>query len=231
MAKTRIVGYVRVSTEKQAQEGLGLQVQQEAIKRWARENGYRLVKICSDNGVSGTLEDTDRPGLTEALNLIAAGKADGLVVYTLDRLARRLHIQEAVLQKVWQHGGRAFSVESGEILQDDPEDPVRTFVRQVLGAVSELERGMIGRRLRNGRRAKSDRGGFAYGSPPFGYRAEAGELVPDKEEQKALDLIRRLHGQGRSLRQIAEALEAAGHKPRRADHWHAESVRRIVGRS
>jgi DNA invertase Pin-like site-specific DNA recombinase len=227
----KLVGYARVSTIHQAEEGLGLDVQQRSIRSWARANHHRLVRMLKDEGVSGSNGVEERLALPEALNLIASGDADGLVVARLDRLARNLTVQEAILARVWAAGGQVFAADMGEVAKDDPDDPMRTALRQMVGVFSQLERAMITARLRAGRRLKADRGGFAgFGSPPFGFRAEAGELVPDDDEQKALTLIRKLHRRGRSLRQIAQALEESGYKPRRADRWHAESVRRVVAR-
>jgi DNA invertase Pin-like site-specific DNA recombinase len=184
-----------------------------------------------DEGVSGSNGVEEREALPDALNLVASGEASGVVVARLDRLARNLTVQEAILARVWAAGGHVFAVDLGEVAKDDPDDPMRTALRQMVGVFSQLERAMITARLRAGRRLKADRGGFAgFGSPPFGFRAETGQLLPDEDEQKALALVRRLHGKGRSLRQIAEALEAAGHRPRRSGHWHAESLRRIVAR-
>jgi DNA invertase Pin-like site-specific DNA recombinase len=227
----KLAGYARVSTTHQAEEGLGLDVQQRAIRAWARTNHHRIVRMFKDGGVSGSNGVEEREALPDALNLIAGGGADGLVVARLDRLARNLTVQEAILGRVWAAGGHVFTADLGEVPKDDPDDPMRTALRQMVGVFSQLERAMITARLRAGRRLKADRGGFAgFGSPPFGLRAENGQLVPDEEEQKALSLIRRLHGRGRSLRQIADALEAAGHRPRRGKVWHAESLRRIIAR-
>jgi hypothetical protein len=50
----RVVGYVRVSTDRQADEGLGLEVQEQSIRRWAREHGHRIVGIVRDEGISGS---------------------------------------------------------------------------------------------------------------------------------------------------------------------------------
>ena len=61
-------------------------------------------------------------------------------------------------------------------LGDDPDDPSRTLIRQVLGAVSQYERSMIALRLRSGRRRNASQGGYAYGAPPFGFKAEDGEV-------------------------------------------------------
>jgi DNA invertase Pin-like site-specific DNA recombinase len=179
--------------------------------------------------VSGTTDERD--GLTEALAAVRYNGADGLVTYSLDRLARSLTVQEAALQQVWQADGRVFTVDSGEVLADDPDDPVRTFVRQVLGAVSQLEVGMIARRLRNGRRHKAEQGGYAYGAPPFGYRAEGGELVKDPAEIAVVKRITALRDGGRSLREIAATLTEEGLKPKRGERWHPQTVARVLGRT
>ena len=146
----RVVGYVRVSTVGQVQDGQGLAIQEKAIRSWVKEHKHRLVGVYRDEGVSGSVEE--REGLEEALEAVKFNGADGLVVNSIDRLARSLTVQEAALVQVWNAGGKAFAVDQGEVLEDDPDDPMRTFVRQVLGAVSQLEAGMIARRLRRGRR-------------------------------------------------------------------------------
>lgn len=222
----RLVGYIRVSTVGQVTEGQGLDIQEQAIRAWSREHRHRLVGLFRDEGVSGAVED--RQGLTEVLAAIRYNGAEGLVVHSLDRFARSLTIQEAALQAVWQAGGQVFTVDQGEVLQDDPDDPVRTFVRQILGAVSELERGLIARRLRRGRSHKAERGGYAHGAPPLGYRAEGGELVEDPAEMVVVKRIGELRDQGMSLRQIASALTEDGFKPKRSDRWHPQTVSRVL---
>jgi DNA invertase Pin-like site-specific DNA recombinase len=229
--RLRLVGYVRVSTDQQAEKGLGLEIQQRGIRRWASEHGHRLVGIERDEGISGTTEVADRPGLAIALQAVEAGSADGLVVYRLDRLARSLTVQEAALSQVWRHGGRAFTVDGGEVPADDPEDPMRTFVRQVMGAASQLERAMIRARMESGRALKAEHGGYAgYGSPPFGWRAEGKALVPNEQEQAVIARARELHGGGASLREIARRLNAEGVPAKRGGHWHCRTVGRVLNR-
>ena len=80
------VGYVRVSTELQAQEGISLEAQQARIRAWCEGNGYTLAGIHIDAGLSGSRSD-NRPGLQAALSEACRTKA-ALVVYSLSRLAR-----------------------------------------------------------------------------------------------------------------------------------------------
>jgi Resolvase, N terminal domain len=98
-------------------------------------------------------------------------------------------------------------------LKDDPDDPSRKLIRQVLGAVAEYERSMIALRLKAGRRRKHEKGGYAYRSPAYGYKAEGKELTPDADEQAALDRIRQLYADGQSFREIAATLTAEGYRP------------------
>lgn len=228
----RLVGYVRVSTDRQAEEGLGLDVQRQAIRKWAKTNGHRIALWCADEGVSGSNGLETRMGLHDALAAVRERRAAGVVVYRLDRLARDLVLQEQLLAEVRRLGGDVFSTSAAEAgyLGDDPDDPSRRLIRQVLGAVNEYERAMIALRLRSGRRRKAELGGFAYGSPPLGYRAQDGELVADADEQDVLERIAEMHRGGFSLRAMADALTAEGYQPKRSDRWHPESLRRVVAR-
>src|SRR4051795_4488237 len=97
---TRVVGYLRVSTDKQAERGLGLDVQHRAVERWAKTRMHTLVDILRDEGVSGSNGLDTREGLADALAMLRSGEVDGVIVYRLDRLARDLIVQEQVLAEV-----------------------------------------------------------------------------------------------------------------------------------
>jgi DNA invertase Pin-like site-specific DNA recombinase len=226
----RVVGYVRVSTDRQAEDGQGLPVQEKAIRAWCRTNRHRLVALYRDEGVSGAKPVAERPGLLAALAAVKDGQACALVVPKLDRLARSLGVQEAALGMVWRSGGRVFSLDHGEILCEDTEDPYRTAMRQMMGVFSQLERGVIVARMKAGRAHKAEQGGYAYGAPGYGQRAEGGALVAEATEQAALARMRALRTDGASLRTIAATLDAEGHKPKRGGTWQPRQVGRILQR-
>ena len=79
------IGYIRVSTEQQANEGVSLDAQRAKIEAWCTHNGYELVQVYVDAGISGKSMDK-RPGLQDALKSLKKGMA--LVSYSLSRLAR-----------------------------------------------------------------------------------------------------------------------------------------------
>ncbi len=78
-----------------------------------------------------------REALPDAVAEVREHRATGLVVYRLDRLARDLILQETLLAEIANLGGRVFSTIPGEqdVIEDDPDDPSRRLIRQVLGAV------------------------------------------------------------------------------------------------
>lgn len=87
----KLIGYCRVSTDNQKEEGT-IEIQEHALSEYARANGYELVTIFKDEGLSGGLED--RPGLAELFTYLESdNQADGVLIYRLDRLARDLYIQ------------------------------------------------------------------------------------------------------------------------------------------
>lgn len=229
MGRPRAVGYVRVSTEGQV-DRYGPKAQEADLRECAKAHGLRLIAVLHDDGVSGAVDHEERPGLSEALDMIAEGQAGVLLVPKLDRLARELTVQEAALAQVWKHGGSVYACDMGEVPQDDPDDPMRTAMRQMVGVFAQLERGMIRARLRRGKRQKEAEGGYVGGRPPYGWKAEGGELVPDENEQEVLRLAGQLREEGRSLREIADALDAAGHEPK-GERWHPTTLARMLERA
>lgn len=196
----------------------------------------RVATVHVDRGLSGKLGPDDRPGLAAALVAVEQGDADGVVVHRLDRLARELHVQEAALARAWAAGGRVFEAVEGEVPRDDPDDPYRRFVRQVMGAAAELERGMIAARLRTGRRRKRERGGYTGGpAVPFGQRVEGegrdARLVADPAHASTVATILQLRRAGLTLAAIANRLNAEGLAPARGARWYASSVRCVLQRA
>jgi DNA invertase Pin-like site-specific DNA recombinase len=229
----RIVVYLRVSTDKQAEQGQGLDVQEDVCRAWIREHGHRLVAIEADEGRSGTDALADREGLAGALAAIRDGTAQGLVIYKLDRLARDLILQEQLIREIRHAGGDIFTTSAGEsgYLADEPGDPSRKLIRQILGAVSEYERSMIVLRMQAGRAMKARQGGYAYGAPRYGQRADRGELVQDPAELQVITRMARDRAQGASLRDIANMLNTEGITGSRGRPWHPATVSRVLSRA
>lgn len=204
MSGIRLVAYLRVSYDSEL-DGFGLDVQERAVRSWSRAHSHHLVDIHTDAGVSGATDAADRPGLSAALlALQQPPQAEGLIVARLDRLARALTVQEAALAIVWQAGGRVFTADAGEVRHDDPDDPMRTALRQVVGVFAELDRRMVVERMR--------------------------DAAPRDDAQQAVSRILELRRAGKSYRVIAATLDAEGLRPQRAERWSAMTVRNVAVR-
>lgn len=229
----RLVAYCRLSISNGSDS---LEAQEQAIRAWAAAAGHDVAAVCRDS-VSGARGEEARDGLASAIALVEDGEADGIAVKHRDRFARALHVQEAALDRVWKADGAVFETTSGEeIKRDDPDDPYRTFARQVMGAAAQLERGMIVARMQAGRRRKAGAGGHVGGDAPYGWRVEGegreARLVEVPEEQavaaRVVELRRRSRG---TLRAVAEWLDQEGLRTRTGGRWTASQVSRVLRRA
>jgi DNA invertase Pin-like site-specific DNA recombinase len=225
----KLAAYTRVSTIGQVREGYGLDAQRADIHAWAKSDHNRIMLWCSDEGISGANGVDSRQGLYEALQAVQDRRVQGVVFTSLDRLARKMTEQEGVLAEVWRAGGHVFSLgDGGEILEDDPDDPMRTAIRQMRGVFAQLERGLIRQRMAKGRREKKAQGGYVAGSPRFGMKARDRALVVDEDEAAVVARIKALREGGLSLRAIVRQLEADEVPSKRGARWHPTTVARLL---
>lgn len=238
MADMRLTIYTRTSTLNGAGQD-SLSAQEDTCRAWAEATGHAVVSVFRDEALSGGLGIGERPGLRAALVALEDNAADGIVVHRVDRLARELHVQEVALAHAWSVGDHVHvfeASEGGEIKRDDPNDPQRRFLRQVMGAAAELERGMIRARLHGGRRRKAQRGGYVGGPRlhrKYGYHLEQGEYVPDAAEQEAVSKILSYRSTAPAplpYAAIADVLNAQDIAPPSGAAWYAMTVRRIAVR-
>jgi DNA invertase Pin-like site-specific DNA recombinase len=226
--RSKVIAYLRVSTRSQAEDGIGLRAQEMEIREWCKERGHRVVGVFSDEGVSGTLDVADRPGLGQAL-MTVEDCADALVVWRYDRLARKLVIQETIIERLSRFDRLVLSVCEPDL---EGDDGTRIMVRQIVGAVVQYERALMLARMSAARKAKHEAGQYAgYGSPPYGWVATRDGLQQIESEQATIRRIVHLRASGRSLREIAEALTTEGLHPKRGGSWHPTVIRRIVSRA
>jgi DNA invertase Pin-like site-specific DNA recombinase len=220
-----------VSSARQ-QEAYGPEVQRKAIRQWANSQGHKVIAWQQDT-ISGASELHARAGWRGAAELIKSGRAQGVVVARLDRLARDVMVQEYLLRNLTEFGGTLFSTRENEneMIGGESKDPSRKLVRTILGAICEYDREMTVDRLAAGRAAKAARGGYAHGALPYGYRSQGGKLIPVPAEQHALATMKALADQGVPVREIARVLTAEGHPTKRGGEWCAATVARILKRT
>lgn len=197
----RVVSYARVSTEDQAKHGYSLPSQTEACHKYAVERDWEVVAEISDDGVSGAA--FVRPGLDRIRDMAQAGEIQGVVVYEIDRLSRKLAHQLIIEEELGKAG-----VSVHYVLGDYEDTDEGQLMKQIRGAIAEFERAKIQERMRRGRRASVKSGNvLVHGHPPYGYRLEKRDgnkrLVIDEQEARVVRLMFHwyLHGddEGRQL--------------------------------
>jgi site-specific DNA recombinase len=221
--KTAVVAYLRVSTPGQAEDGLGLQIQQDQIQAYLKRNpSLTLLKTFRDEGHSGS--SLERPALQALLTEAKEKLFTKVIVAKLDRLARDLYVQLFLEKELLVHGIEVVSLAESF----NGKDPIMVAMRQIVGVFAQLERGRITERLLAGRRKKLESGQYAGGKPPMGYCVRNSELVIDPTEADVIQRIFR-HKMGRhSFGWIARRLNADGIKPRRGTQFYPSTVRYIL---
>ncbi len=203
----KVAGYLRVSTDQQADSGLGLQAQRGRIEAEAKHRGWEVVWFM-DEGFSA--KNLDRPALTEALAALAAHDVDALVVAKLDRLSRSVVDFSNTL-------GIAKKQKWALILLDlgvDTSTPNGKLVAGLMSQIAEWEREMIGQRTKEALAAAKTRG-QRLGRP---------RLTPDAVVARVVALSADL-----SPSQVAKALTAEGlPTTRNAAEWGPSTVRRLL---
>ena len=214
------VGYVRVSTQEQAAEGVSLDAQRDKLRSYCRANGIRLIDIFADEGMSGST--LARPGLQAALRMVKRGHASTLIVVKLDRLSRSLRDVCSLVEDY-------FSDERFHLLSVcgmvNTHSAAGRMMMMNLANFSQFEREMIAERTRDALQHMKAQG-VRLGHAPYGYehgkeRDERGrrQLVPIPKEQEVIAKIKALHTEKLSFTKIARRLNELGIPAKRGGRW------------
>ena len=198
----------------------GLPSQRAACQKRAKERGWTIVREITDE-VTGS--DTFRPGLTELRRAVAAGEADIVLIYSVDRLSRTTVDVLTLMAELRGHAVVEFVAES---FDDNPAGRLFLALRASIGA---FEREQILARTQAGMLAKAKAGKIPGGLAPYGYRLVDGHYVIHDDEAAVVKQIYAWAAAGVSQRDIARRLNERGIKPYRAAKWGKTSVGRITG--
>jgi len=198
---TRAIGYVRVSTEEQAREGISIEAQEERITALARAKGWHLVKIIRDAGYSG--KNLNRPGAKGLLEICRKAEVDIVIVYKLDRITRKQKDLWYLLEEIFE-ANRVGFVSVTEAF-DTTTAAGKAFLG-MLGTFAQLERDLVSERTREALSHKRAKGEWV-GRMPTGFKMnDDGKLAEDPKALKMIARAKRLRREGASFGDISRAL-------------------------
>jgi site-specific DNA recombinase len=222
----KVAVYARVSTQEQADEGTSLEHQCEQLNVYCQSQEWQIAGTYIDPGSTG--KNADRDGLKNLLSGARLGLFQKVVVYKLDRLARKLRLLLELEENLKDYGVYLYSLKD----QVDTSTAIGRTVFQVLGLVSEWERETIIERTRAGRISRYKAGCWAGGKPLYGYsyNPNTKKLVINEAEAAVVRRIFNEYNAGKSMARIADMLNDERIPPRYSTRkgWRMSAIRDIL---
>lgn len=233
-----VIGYVRVSTSGQAKDGYSLAYQQDEIRTYCQVQGWSLMHIYTDEGISGAKVDeealeVDRIGFQTMLAAISTQDIDAVIVLNTSRLWRSDIVKVLVHREFKKHGVdvKSFEQPTYSIYKKDPSDFLINGLMELLDAYQRLE---ISMKLSRGRNKKAQQGGYAGGRAAFGYKASKGHKAIEVHHKQALAVKRlfdiREQNPTWTLSVLASALNDEGFTTQQGKPFTKVQVKRILDR-
>ncbi|OYX75974.1 MAG: hypothetical protein B7Y77_02855, partial [Bradyrhizobium sp. 35-63-5] len=235
----RALGYIRVSTQRQANGGISLDNQEQRLKAHYSQRGTELVEIYRDGGHSGTTDN--RPGF-QALFEHAMRPGSGITqigVYSFSRLFRDHYLLEHYRRKLKRAG-----VHIVAITQEVGQDAEGDLVRGVLSNFDEYQSRQTAKFTMDTMRRNAAARFWNGAVPPFGYTSETAEMRgPKAKKRLAIEpsealLIKQIFQMKRigigkgpmGYKKIVSHLNASG-TTLRGGKWHVSNVKDVLNRS
>jgi len=215
-SKSRVVAYVRYSSDNQRQESLDAQIR--AIEEHCNRKGYTLLKTYRDEAKTATSDN--RPDFQRMIADSADRLFDRVIVHKLDRFARDRYDSAFYRRQLKRNGAQLESV-----LEQFDNSPESIILESVLEGMAEYYSKNLARETRKGMKENALKGKHAGGRPPYGYRVEPEtlKLEIDEHAAKAVRLYFELTASGKSLQFVADNLNEMGYRTQRGNRFSKNS--------
>lgn len=230
----RAYGITRVSTGKQVKFGASLEMQIERIQAMARNRGVDVIKIFTDEGVSGG-ETTKRVEYMKLVELVKSGQVDMIFTYHMSRYGRNFE----ELQRFWKICEKNNVIIEHDLDNFDYRGTFGKLMRNILGSMAEFIKDTASDTTTSTLKSLKQ-GGRKYCNEPYGFKTVnrvindagettyAGDLVPSEPEYTHAKEIVKFHVNGRSLSWIASEYNLLGVKPKRGKQWSHSQVKSVI---
>ena len=218
----KVIGYTRVSTLKQVENGYSIKSQKIQIEDYCKRNDLVLVGVLTDGGVSGG-SNKGSQNYIKIMDMVRSGEINGVVVYTISRFGRSLIDSVNSVDEMRNHDVVLYTIKEG--IRTDTKEGLLQF--NLFSSLVEDERETIKQNIKDVLQMKKARGEkFCRGI--FGLKVVDGIYVKDETEMLVRRRIRLLHNKGYSLRAICKVLNNDGVKTKLGRDWRANSIKNVL---
>lgn len=217
----KVIGYIRVSTEYQKIKGNSVKNQIQSIKNYCSVNDLELVKIYEDKGISGM--SNKRIGLNDMFDNIKNSDIEGLIVYSLSRLGRKLKDVIQFIELLEKKNIKFISLKENF----NSNDIVGKLMFNILGSINEFEVNILSQRISDVKQYKKSVKEVYCGKILFGTKRIDNKLVKNDKEFKVLELIDELRNKGNSYFKISKYLNDNNILSKENKCWYGSSVRSV----
>ena len=208
------IGYIRVSTLNQAEEGVSLEAQRRKIEAYCDLHDMRLTEVTEDAGISGK-SVSGRPGIQMVIDRVKARKVDNVVVYKLDRLARNLK-EACEISELMQKKGVALHSITEKI---DTGSATGKLFYHILSSMNQWEREVISERTVTALSLKKSKGERISRFAPYGYKFNGDNIVIVDIEQEVIQIVKEMTAKGHTIHFIINYLAQEGYNNRKGNNF------------
>lgn len=208
----KVLGYIRVSSVIQI-KGYSLKLQKDKIKEYCKLMDLELVEVYEDRGISGMSIDK-RNGYNDMVQYLESNEIDGVIVWSLSRLGRKMKDVIGFLDVLKKNGKKFISIKENI----NNEDKIGSLIMNILGSINEFEVEVIRERIIDVKREKK-KNGLVYGNDIFGWDKENGKLIKNENEFNTIKRIKNLRSRGWSWRKISNKLNEEGIRSKKGGVW------------
>ena len=217
----KAIGYIRVSTDEQAKEGMSLENQEAKIRAYCNLKDFELLEIVEDAGISA--KNLRRPGAQRIIEMARNKMVDAIVVYKLDRMFRST-VDALETTKQFDKWNVSFHSIQETI---DTKSAMGKFFFTLTAALAEMEREIIGERTKDVLQKKKANG-EVYGHVPFGFKKFKRRLLAHKDEQKVIQAVLGMRQEGLNYSRISRELNHMGLKTKKGNQWYPQTVKNVI---
>jgi site-specific DNA recombinase len=218
----KLIGYVRVSSNISKLKGNSINNQISKVNDFCGLNDYELVDVLKDEGLSG-MEYSKRDGYLELIERCKTENIDGVVVYCLSRLGRRMKDIIDVMELFNSNDIEFYSVKENI----NNKDIMGKLMMNILMSFNEFEVDNIRERIIDVKRNNKENG-LVYGKLMYGKDKDGKLLVDNISELKVVTYMKSLRSKGWSYFRISDRLNEKGIKTKTKGKWYGMSVSNVL---